>query len=813
MRQAMRFAGLMLAVAVILSGCTTASINHPPAIVSWDPRGDLSMPQESTMAFRINATDQDGQALTCRWFVDGSHLSTVHRPFVFEYSSGTMAGAHTVTAVVSDGSLTALRTWKVEVYAVNHAPVISSSAPGRGPLAVNEGGSLRFTANVSDPDGDPLVLLWMLDGLRVLDNSTSYLFEPGFAMAGAHTVRISSSDGNATSEIAWNVTVVNVDRPPTITGWSPQGDVHIRELESQRFSVSAEDADGDAVNYSWSVDGAPAMTGPDFDFTTGYSSAGNHTVAVAAGDGTLETARSWNIRVDNVNRPPGITGFAPSVNVSLSEWESATLSVAASDDDGDELSASWYVDNGSAARGTGMQFQYLPGYDSAGVHTVRVELTDGTDVVSRFWNISVTREVADWTVLVYMNADDDLEPYLLEDFNEMERTGSTPNVNIVVQLDRSPSYDNSNGDWSGARRYRVEKDGDDRVINSTLLTDLGPTDMGAGATFRDFLLWGVDRFPAQRYQLVMSGHGDGWMGISQDFSSGNDRLTIDEVASGLRSFAAARNGTPAEVLELDVCYLAMLETDWGLRDGASYIVASEDIDPSSGQTYNLYLDDLAANPGMAPGELAARLVGAFAEGYSGGGGWPEDDQTFTQSAVETARLPELVSALDAFCGIVTGNMSALAPRLAQARAGVDAYGKPDFIDLYRLVQLLRGLSDDGALNSSADAVMAAIGGAVVAESHGTHRAGSHGISIYFPSESYSYKAGYAELSYSREHSWNGLLSGYYNSSGRSAECNEAGAARGRGAPAGASPQVTDPERKTLNPGRPDNIAFTVKGGI
>ena len=50
---------------------------------------------------------------------------------------------------------------------------------------------------------------------------------------------------------------------------------------------------------------------------------------------------------------------------------------------------------------------------------------------------------ADWSVLVYMNADDDLEPYLIEDFNEMELCGSTGRVNVVVQMDRHPGYDAS----------------------------------------------------------------------------------------------------------------------------------------------------------------------------------------------------------------------------------------------------------------------------------------------------------------------------------------------------------------------------------
>src|SRR5262245_47573989 len=43
---------------------------------------------------------------------------------------------------------------------------------------------------------------------------------------------------------------------------------------------------------------------------------------------------------------------------------------------------------------------------------------------------------AEWTVLVYTVADNDLEGALLDDLDEMECIGSTPQVNIVMEIDR-----------------------------------------------------------------------------------------------------------------------------------------------------------------------------------------------------------------------------------------------------------------------------------------------------------------------------------------------------------------------------------------
>src|SRR3972149_546706 len=63
--------------------------------------------------------------------------------------------------------------------------------------------------------------------------------------------------------------------------------------------------------------------------------------------------------------------------------------------------------------------------------------------------------LADWTFLVYMGGDNDLEPVGITDFLEMAGVGSTPNVNVVVQFDRSAFFDTSHGDWSSTKRFLV----------------------------------------------------------------------------------------------------------------------------------------------------------------------------------------------------------------------------------------------------------------------------------------------------------------------------------------------------------------------
>lgn len=67
---------------------------------------------------------------------------------------------------------------------------------------------------------------------------------------------------------------------------------------------------------------------------------------------------------------------------------------------------------------------------------------------------------AEWTVLVYLDGDNNLESDAIDDFEEMARVGSTDQVHIIVQMDRirSPEGwdDRRYGNWDGTLRFRVE---------------------------------------------------------------------------------------------------------------------------------------------------------------------------------------------------------------------------------------------------------------------------------------------------------------------------------------------------------------------
>lgn len=128
---------------------------------------------------------------------------------------------------------------------------------------------------------------------------------------------------------------------------------------------------------------------------------------------------------------------------------------------------------------------------------------------------------AEWTILSFLSADNDLEKNALFDINEMEAAGPGPNINIVIQLDRPQfGYNDGVNNFGEAVRIKIQKDNDPVKITSPVVMKLGASvNSGEAKTLSDFIEWGVKNYPAKRYMLVLWSHGSGWKTIPYDHIS------------------------------------------------------------------------------------------------------------------------------------------------------------------------------------------------------------------------------------------------------------------------------------------------------
>jgi hypothetical protein len=353
---------------------------------------------------------------------------------------------------------------------------------------------------------------------------------------------------------------------------------------------------------------------------------------------------------------------------------------------------------------------------------------------------------AEWTVIVYSDGDDAvLEDSLWFDVNEMELVGSTAQVNIIVQLDRHAAAFTGDGDWTTARRFYITQDSDLNAIHSPMIQDLGEVDMGDPQTLVDFVTWSIQNYPATKYALVMSDHGGGWTGGFSDGSS-RSKLSIIEIADALDLVRQNTGLDKFELFGFDACLMGQIEIFGTFYPISNYMVASEEVIPAFGWAYAGWLSQLVENPYMGGGELGQAIVSTYVvtdtlllETRATVEEITEQESTTTLSVVESARVPDMIVAMNNFINVMALlDQEMVAEARTYTRSFYTIFGddsSPPYLDLYNFSQVLSNITGDPGVEDAAFQLQTSIFNAVIAEKHGTTMTGSSGVSFFFPDSS------------------------------------------------------------------------------
>ena len=402
---------------------------------------------------------------------------------------------------------------------------------------------------------------------------------------------------------------------------------------------------------------------------------------------------------------------------------------------------------------------------------------------------------AKWTFMVYLDADNNLEEYGIEDFNEMEEIGSTDDVNIIVQMDRIPGEDNSNGDWTDTRRFRIIKDSNSYSMTSPLLENLGEVNMGDPNSLVEFVNWSMTNYPAQHYCLVFWDHGNGWRrthasnavsvrkrdksmlncfsltsknsakdkiidyykirtrSICFDDTDG-DFLSNNEIAEALQLI-----GTNIDIIGYDACLMGMFENAYEIRGLADFMIGSEEEEPSEGWAYNLLLEPLVTNPVMSPFEFSQIIVDKYGEFYNGNYGNYQ-----TLSSLDLSAVNETLTAINNFAtAIIDDNDSWTEVR--DALLVTDNYSELEHIDLYDFAEKLQAIVLNDTIKNAANDVRTAVSNLVIRNYTEIPHENANGVAIYFPPEikySPDYTSPATAIDFPVDSQWDELLNAYYD---------------------------------------------------
>ncbi len=357
---------------------------------------------------------------------------------------------------------------------------------------------------------------------------------------------------------------------------------------------------------------------------------------------------------------------------------------------------------------------------------------------------------ADWTFLVYIDADNNLESAGIDDINEMEVAGSTPEVNVVVQIDRyenswDPWDDHTHGDWTDTRRGLIVQDNNTALINSTL-TSIGEANMAFSTTLSSFIQWGASTYPAEHYALVVWDHGGGTYGVCWDDTNGGN-MTL----AGLRA-ALADSGVHLDVLAFDCCLMSMIETAHEIAPYADVMVASEETIAFEGYPYDTILLDLTANPGWSAAELGASIVNRYGQYYFGGF-WGA-----TLASMDLSQVPALTAAVGGLTDAILSEHADLGA--ASTAWNAAEYFGYDFSDLGTFLQEMLNNATNPVVQSAALDALVQYNTTVL--DNFTDVLQGTGMSIYFPGPSdvmdVSYRA--SNFHFLADTSWRQFLNAF-----------------------------------------------------
>lgn len=171
-------------------------------------------------------------------------------------------------------------------------------------------------------------------------------------------------------------------------------------------------------------------------------------------------------------------------------------------------------------------------------------INDPNEFLFRTAPVSTEPVKDDWTLMVYMAADNELEAQALADLREMFAAQLPDKVNVVVMVDRAAGYDGSDGNWTGAYQGLL-KQGMTVADVATQWTSLGEVNTGSETTLQSFIssVKSNAAYAANHYGLVVWGPGGGTSGTAWDHSAGLDNLSLAELRGAMTGAGMTASST------------------------------------------------------------------------------------------------------------------------------------------------------------------------------------------------------------------------------------------------------------------------------
>lgn len=327
-----------------------------------------------------------------------------------------------------------------------------------------------------------------------------------------------------------------------------------------------------------------------------------------------------------------------------------------------------------------------------------------------------------WTILLYL-CGTDLETeggYCTSNLVEAAQVNLPDNMQVIFQTGGTKQWRLDFVDNGYLERYRLLNQGD---VES--LGQVKRASMGKQATLEEFLKFGVESYPADKYGVIFWNHGGGMSGAEFDELYDFDSLTLNELDGAFNAV-----DTRFEFIGFDACLMATLECAMALSDNAKYFIASEEVEPGTGWDYEAMMQYIVDHPSCTGAELGKEIC----DTYMAKCGWYGD--TATLSVTRLSEAPSLARAFDAMAAEMTGLTQDVTQfrQLTRSIAKAENYGgntpSEGYYNLVDIGDMV--LNADAVLPNTGDQVLEALFNAVIYNVSGNARANANGLAAFYP---------------------------------------------------------------------------------
>jgi hypothetical protein len=411
---------------------TVSAVNDPPTLTGI--ANQIIAEDDNTGALSFTVGDVETAPTSLVVTTDSSNRILVPLANVVVAGSGAaktvtvtpvanLSGVSTISLTVSDGSATTNITFTVTVNAVNDRPTISaignqtiSEHGNTGPLTfnVNDVETAAISLTVTGVSSDTVLVPNNVANITFGGSGAnrSVTITPVNGLSGSTTITLTVSDGSLTQTSVFNVTVIPVNDPPTISAISTPPISEDGNTGNLAFTISDPESTAASLTLSGasSSQSVVALSGIAFGGSAGNRTVsvtpvanafGSSIITVSVSDGTNTVSTSFTVVVNSVNDIPTITSIpnqvinqasaTPALSFSIFDVETALTSlttVATSDN-------TLLVPNNVAnltITGTGgtRTIVVTPVTTQSGTARITVTVGDGTTTTPTTFTVTVT---------------------------------------------------------------------------------------------------------------------------------------------------------------------------------------------------------------------------------------------------------------------------------------------------------------------------------------------------------------------------------------------------------------------------------------